>query len=429
MTWERTSIVLLAISLLLSIAHGCSEEKKDQRFPSEIETAISDSVMSLVREGKVTSRDQFEEQRNNLAKAWINEVRTDSLTRSDSLTYGSLLFRSGNLEAAKAILGHISEGSDGKARSAYESLITVEIETGNGERAEELMKKYRELYPPSPDDAFYLYEQVENLGGRYNDMNRLDDAIRVYLDELYSRPFDTLCVSFRLTGDLMNVCQEAGRLDVLREVLGRMKQGLMMGLKGYKGQVVCTDSTERAEDRISQSYALYIDNCDQMMAIVDMVGKPAPEIGFTYVYNADSTSMLSLDDFKGQVLVLDFWNTWCIPCVIGFEEVKTLLADYGDKGLKAVGVTSFQGYYRDIDTGEMEEELDEQREIEITGEYIEKRGMTWPIGIGDQSIFKKTYNILSIPTFVIIDREGNVRFVHSAIGQMKQKRRIIEKLL
>jgi len=97
--------------------------------------------------------------------------------------------------------------------------------------------------------------------------------------------------------------------------------------------------------------------------------------------------------------------------------------------LRALGVTSFQGYYRNVDTGEVEDELDEQREIEITGEYIEKREITWPVGIGAQSIFKNTYNILSVPTFVVIDREGNIRYVHSAVGQLKQKRRVIERLL
>jgi len=305
MICERTAIVLI-ISFLLSITYGCSSEEKEQRFPSEIDAAISDSVFALLREGEVTSRDEFEEQRNILAKAWIDDVRTDSLTRSDSLTYGSLLFWSGQTEAARAILEDISEGIDKQAKYAHESMITMEIETGNYEIAEELMTKYRELYPPSPDDAFYLYEQAEDLGGRYNDMNRLDDAIRVYIGELNCRPFDTLCVSFRLTGDLMNVCQETGRLDEIAE----------------------TDSMELVLEHAVKTYKRYIDTCDQMMTTVDMIGKPAPRIEFTHVYNGDST--LSLDAFKGQVLVLDFWNTWCVPCVIGFKEIKTLLADYGD---------------------------------------------------------------------------------------------------
>jgi len=426
MICERTAIVLI-ISFLLSITYGCSSEEKEQRFPSEIDAAISDSVFALLREGEVTSRDEFEEQRNILAKAWIDDVRTDSLTRSDSLTYGSLLFWSGQTEAARAILEDISEGIDKQAKYAHESMITMEIETGNYEIAEELMTKYRELYPPSPDDAFYLYEQAEDLGGRYNDMNRLDDAIRVYIGELNCRPFDTLCVSFRLTGDLMNVCQETGRLDVLRDALAKMKQNLTIGLERSKNQIAETDSMELVLEHAVKTYKRYIDTCDQMMTTVDMIGKPAPRIEFTHVYNGDST--LSLDAFKGQVLVLDFWNTWCVPCVIGFKEIKTLLADYGDKGLRALGVTSFQGYYRNVDTGEVEDELDEQREIEITGEYIEKREITWPVGIGAQSIFKNTYNILSVPTFVVIDREGNIRYVHSAVGQLKQKRRVIERLL
>lgn len=158
-----------------------------------------------------------------------------------------------------------------------------------------------------------------------------------------------------------------------------------------------------------------------------MIGKPAPELSFIYVYNADSS--LTIGSLKGKVVILDFWTTWCGACIMGYEELRILHREYKPRGLEIIGVTSLQGKYTDIETGEVEEDISPEREIEITREYIKEKNLFWPCVISEKNIFDNEYAVNAVPTFVMIDREGRIRMIRPFIGELEQKRRIIERLL
>jgi thiol-disulfide isomerase/thioredoxin len=162
-----------------------------------------------------------------------------------------------------------------------------------------------------------------------------------------------------------------------------------------------------------------------------LIDRKAPGFTFLHVFNGDST--LTLGDFKGSVTILDFWATWCMPCVMAFPEMRELYEQYHDRGLAVLGITSLQGMYRDLETGETEgsrdNRLDVKREIELTGAFIEKHRMSWPCAISDRSVFDPEYGVEGIPTFVILDREGRICLIQTGVGLKQQKRRMIEKLL
>ena len=76
-----------------------------------------------------------------------------------------------------------------------------------------------------------------------------------------------------------------------------------------------------------------------------------------------------------------------------------------------------------------EEDLEPAREVEMTAEYIKNRNLIWPCAISKENIFKNDYGISSVPTLVIIDREGRIQMIRSFVGELEQKRRVIERLL
>ena len=99
---------------------------------------------------------------------------------------------------------------------------------------------------------------------------------------------------------------------------------------------------------------------------------------------------VSLADFKGKVVILDFWGTWCAPCrdeIPGFVELQKKFAD---KGLVVVGIS-----------------LD-QEGAAFVQKFVKQHGVTYPVVVGNQEVAAAYDGIDALPTTFIIDRAGKV---------------------
>jgi thiol-disulfide isomerase/thioredoxin len=104
---------------------------------------------------------------------------------------------------------------------------------------------------------------------------------------------------------------------------------------------------------------------------------------------------LSLEKFKGKVVLLDFWASWCAPCRIEMPEVKKIWKKYGGEQFVIVGVN-----------------LDSNRAA-FEG-YMKQEGLTWPQyydGLGWANKLARLYGVTGIPHTVLIDGEGIIRAV------------------
>lgn len=132
----------------------------------------------------------------------------------------------------------------------------------------------------------------------------------------------------------------------------------------------------------------------------------------------------SLEEWKGKVVLVDFFAHWCGPCKASFPDMKQLYNDLHSKGLEIVGATTYYGYYK------QEKDLKREAEFEKMKEFKAEYGLPWPIVYGERSIFDP-YGVTGIPHVAIIDRKG---IVHSIkIGYDKASfahfREEVEKLL
>lgn len=101
-----------------------------------------------------------------------------------------------------------------------------------------------------------------------------------------------------------------------------------------------------------------------------------------------SGKSVSLADFRGKVVVLDFWATWCPPCKMEIPDFIGLQKQYGSHGVQIVGVA-----------------LDEPEKVAA---FAKEHGMNYPVLLGTDAITARYGGIEGIPTTFIIDKSGKI---------------------
>jgi peroxiredoxin/outer membrane lipoprotein-sorting protein len=117
----------------------------------------------------------------------------------------------------------------------------------------------------------------------------------------------------------------------------------------------------------------------------ELVGKPAPPFTLTGVKG----STVSLAAYKGKVVMLDFWATWCKPCRIEMPHVQKLYQEFKPKGLVVFGVNLAE-------------------EPAAVRKFLSENPYTFPILLDRRGETSKDYGAEAIPTLVIIGRDGKV---------------------
>ena len=115
---------------------------------------------------------------------------------------------------------------------------------------------------------------------------------------------------------------------------------------------------------------------------------------------------------KGNVLVLDFWATWCVPCIAEIPVWNSLQQKYGDKGLKVIGVTLASGDAKEVKP------------------FVARSKMQYTVLMGDDD---QTYdfNIIGFPTTILVTKDMKIyrRYVGASPRKSAQIEADIQKLL
>jgi cytochrome c biogenesis protein CcmG/thiol:disulfide interchange protein DsbE len=135
--------------------------------------------------------------------------------------------------------------------------------------------------------------------------------------------------------------------------------------------------------------------------------KPAPGRQLSEV---DGKSV-TLSDFKGKVIILNFWATWCPPCRAEIPEFVALQRKYADKGFTVIGVS-----------------LDEQGPS-VVKPFMRRLGMNYPVVMGDQKTVDAYGGITVIPTTFVIDRQGNIVNAYQGFTDQATFESVIDPLL
>jgi thiol-disulfide isomerase/thioredoxin len=137
-----------------------------------------------------------------------------------------------------------------------------------------------------------------------------------------------------------------------------------------------------------------------------LAGKPAPELNFTWRSNEGPKT---LSELRGKVVVLDFWATWCGPCIASFPNVRALVDHYRGSDVVVIGVTSLQGFVAGLEGGRVDTKGNPEKEMALMPEFMKAKQMNWTVAFSKEEVFNPDYGISGIPYVAIIAPDGTVR--------------------
>ncbi len=123
-----------------------------------------------------------------------------------------------------------------------------------------------------------------------------------------------------------------------------------------------------------------------------LVGRTAPAFALTDL----SGKTVRLADFKGKIILLDFWATWCVPCREETPQFIELQRQYAEKGFTLLGIA-----------------LDEEGAV-VVKPFAQQLGINYPVVIGNTQVSAAYGGIQALPTAFLIGRDG--RILHAFVG-------------
>lgn len=162
----------------------------------------------------------------------------------------------------------------------------------------------------------------------------------------------------------------------------------------------------------------------------ELIGFAVPSMHYDWVKHADGTTpWTDISQLKGKVVVLDFWATWCGPCVGSFPKIAELRAAYPADKVEIVGMTSIQGSVAHQKRESVDCKGDTEKEKTELLAFMNDMGVTWTVAITEEDVFNSDFGIRGIPFVAILDTDGKVYKVGMHPSNEEEIRKTIDELL
>ncbi len=134
----------------------------------------------------------------------------------------------------------------------------------------------------------------------------------------------------------------------------------------------------------------YRNNVSLVSSVSPASSRPGRDSNFSW-YDSDG-KQVSLSDFKGKTVLINFWATWCGPCKAELPDLEAVSKEYASKGLVVIGVS--------VDKGD--------NLLNDVSSFAAGNGLTYQIVIDNDNIADAYGNINAIPTSFLVNKDGKI---------------------
>jgi len=195
-----------------------------------------------------------------------------------------------------------------------------------------------------------------------------------------------------------------------------LKVGKSVIRKGVKEMVAHVQSHEQGETVV---FTVFREDSESMISVVldpfpnqknllenEWKNQVFPEVSFTDLHKGSEESIQSN---KGKVIVLDYWATWCGPCRKAAPSLEKLRDRFSKEDVLIAGITA-----------------EDRPVVEV---YDRNNPANYSIWLDTESAFSKVLGARSLPTFIVVDREGKVQRLIVGLNELNTLEAVIQKLL
>ena len=258
--------------------------------------------------------------------------------------------------------------------------------------AEEAFKAAKSMQSTSPNASFerLLYASSNALVDIYLELKKPDTIATALLEEVRKLAVDAPSPRLYVdaTSKIVDVLVDAKRKPDAIHVLESSIAAVAINFKGDRDQRYILPALQRKQRQLR------------------LQGEIAPEITIAkWIEQAP----VKISELHGRVVLLDFWATWCGPCLASFPHLREWHEKYKGRGLVVLGLTRYYGRGEGHDMNAAEE-------FSYLERFKKQYNIPYGVAVTDTDNNHHNYGVTAIPTAVLIDRQGVIRLMATGTG-------------